>query len=555
MIIDNLVGFFEDSFKTNWQKPALIDYTSGKTMSYADLAYQIEILHLLFKKSGANPGDKIALTGKNSSAWASVFMASLTYGTVIVPMLDEFSSSDMEHIINHSDSKLLFADLSIWNRLNAEELSGLNNVFSLKDFENIYTNKNSRYSSIKEAETLLKRRYDRTMCRSDINYTRRNNSEMVMISYTSGTTSFTKGVMISGENLAGNITFGINRYTKYKVNLERSLCVLPLAHTFALATNLLYPLVVGSSITFLGKTPTPQVLIKACQEVRPTLLFMVPLVFEKIYRSRIKSQIEKPLTKLALKIPFLGKYIYHSIGNKLKEMFGGNLVEVILGGAAFNAEVEQFMKKSGFPYTVGYGMTECAPLISCSFHSEHVLGSTGKVLPGIMEAKIDSERNSENVGEILVRGYNVMSGYYKNPEDTAKCFTPDGWLKTGDLGIIDRKGNIFIKGRSKTMFLSSNGENIYPEIIESKLDNMELVEECLVIQEGNKLSALVYPKLEEVKKLELCQEKLMAIMEEYRQKLNSMVAKYERVAEIKIMLQEFPKTPKKTIKRWVAVAA
>ncbi|HIS34773.1 MAG TPA: AMP-binding protein [Candidatus Avirikenella pullistercoris] len=554
MIKENFIKLFENSFKENWDKPALYDYLTGIEKSYGEMATKIARLHALYEKLKIRPGDKIALSGKNSSSWAIVFMATVTYGAVIVPVLEEFNHNDITHVLNHSDSLLLFCDVSIYKKLNLRDIPNIKGIISLEDMTVLEQRQGGELKRVvASVNALMRRKYPNGFSAQNIKYIDRDNSELAMISYTSGTTSLTKGVMLSANNLAGNTMFGINNYAKLGVKLTSSLCVLPLAHTYATAFNLLVQLVAGAKITFLGKIPSPNIVIEACRKVKPTLLFFVPLVMEKIYKIKIVPLLENKYFAFALRLPIIGKMLYRMIGRKMYKAFGGKTEDIIVGGAAFNPEIEAFFHKTGLPFLVGYGMTECAPLISYIHHSEFVPTSVGKVLPGIMEVRISKEHENDEIGEIQVRGENVMIGYYKDEEATRNTFTEDGWLKTGDLGMIDKEGNIYIKGRSKTMLLGPSGENIYPEAIESKLGNMPLVAECIVVQNGTRLEAWVYPDYDTAEQIHLDPDKIPTIMEDNLKTLNSMLAKFERISAIKIAPEPFPKTPKRTIKRYMAV--
>ncbi|MEA4919229.1 AMP-binding protein [Proteiniphilum sp.] len=546
MIEQNFIKIYEKSFKENWNLPALTDYKTGTTYTYAEMACEIAKLHLLFSELRIEKGDKIALVGKNHTTWSIVFMATITYGAVIVPILHEFNAGSIIHIINHSDSKLVFINDAIWKSIDKDNLKIP--VFELPSFlliksDNIRTNK-----IVLNLEDLFHHTYSRNFLRENIHYAEVSNDEVVCLNYTSGTTGFSKGVMITANNFAGNVTYA------HKLDLlfrgDRNLAFLPMSHVYGCAFDFLYALSAGVHITLLGVSPTPQVLIEAFQEVKPHLIITVPLVFEKIYKKRILPIIKKPIVKTLLKVPGLNKLILGIIKKSLIKSLGGNFREVIIGGAALNAEVEAFFHKIKFPFTVGYGMTECAPLISYDHHYDFVRSSCGSILENIMEARIDSPDPENIPGEIQVRGENVTKGYYKNPEATADTFTSDGWLKTGDQGVMKGK-RLFIKGRIKTMILSANGQNIYPEEIESRLNNLPYVMESLVVLRKSKLVALVYPEFPALKEDNIPEEKLQGIMDENKEILNKSVAQYERISAIEIMDVEFEKTPKKTIKRFL----
>ena len=551
MMKENLIKIYERSFIDNWELPALTDYNTGERLTYGDFARNIAKLHLLFQNSGVKPGDRIALIGKNIPNWVTTFMATITYGAVIVPILQEFNPADAQHIINHSEATMLFISKSIWENLEFDKMPRVRAVFQIegmkllavKDGEEIIT-------KAKEGlEAAFNEKYGKGFYRNDIHYADVPNEALVEINYTSGTTGFSKGVMLTAIILAGNVVYGMNTQLHFKGS--RDLAFLPLAHAFGCAFDMLTPLAVGGHITLLGRIPSPKILVKAMAEVKPNVVFTVPLVLEKIYSKMIVPMISKGALRWALAVPYLDRRIYSQIRNKLIEAFGGAFEEVIVGGAPFNAEVEEFLYKIKFPFTVGYGMTECGPLVSHAPWREFVPRSAGRVLPGLMECKILSD-DPENVpGEICIRGENVMKGYFHNSEATEKVLHEDGWLHTGDMGTLNADGTLFIRGRLKTMLLSSSGQNIYPEEIEAKLNNMLYVSESLVVMREGKLVALVYPDYDAMDQLGVTRDKLPELMEEIRAELNKLVAPYERIAKIQLMATEFDKTPKRSIKRYL----
>jgi long-chain acyl-CoA synthetase len=540
---------YEKSFRENFDFPAMTDYGSGKTFTYGEMAKEIAKLHILFKEYKINPGDKISVIGKNSSRWCIAHLATVTYGAVIVPILHDFNANDVEHIINHSDSALLFAADAIWETLSEEKISCVKGIISLTDFRLLSQREDEHLDCLMvELDGRFAEKYPAGFGPGDINYSNQPDEDMVVLNYTSGTTGFSKGVMILGRNLSGNMEFA-HHYIGLKRG-DRMLSFLPLAHTYGAAFDFLYALTEGVDVTFLGKTPAPKVLLKAFQEVQPEIVISVPLIFEKIYKNMIIPTLNKRPISWALSLPLLDTQIYLQIRKKLIHALGGKVRQVIVGGAPFNNEVEDFLLKIKFPISVGYGMTECAPLISFSLCADFVPHSCGKVL-SCMEARIDSG-NPENVaGEIQVRGQNVMAGYYKNEAATKEAFTDDGWLKTGDLGTLDKNNNLFIRGRSKTMILGASGQNIYPEEIEAKLNNLPFVMESLVMEKNRRLIALVYPDYDSVDESGLSHEDLALIMEENRATLNKEVASYEKITEIQLFPNEFEKTPKKSIKRYL----
>jgi Long-chain acyl-CoA synthetases (AMP-forming) len=549
MVKENFINIYESGFVRHWELPALSDYKENSDFKYKDLAAEIEKIHLLLGVCKIKQGDKISLIGKNSSRWCITYLGVITYGAIIVPILQDFSSNDVHHIINHSESVLLFAADSIWETLEEEKLPKIRAAFSLSDFHLLYQRKGCKFENI-NLQQLLRDKYPDGLKKEDVKYPDIPNENVIVISYTSGTTGFSKGVMTTANNLAGNITFA--QRMKILQPGQKMLSMLPLAHAYGCAFEFLYPLSEGCHVTFLGKTPSPNILLKAFESVKPHLIIAVPLILEKIYRKMIVPQLNKNSIQLALKIPGLNSLIYGKIKKKLIEAFGGRFDQVIIGGAPLNAEVEAFFFNIKFPFTIGYGMTECAPLVSYAPSSKFVPGSCGRILD-IMEVRIDSEDPYQTVGEIQVRGENVMQGYYKNEEATRNAFTEDGWLKTGDLGTIDAAGRIFIRGRSKDMLLSANGQNIYPEEIEAKLNNLPFVMESLIIQKDNKLIALVYPDYEEIDKVNIEHDKLPQLMEETLKTINTLVAPYERISEIRLFSAEFEKTPKKSIKRYLYI--
>ena len=546
MIEQNFIKLYEDSFKNNWELSALTDYKGGRSYSYGELSYEIAKLHLLFNDLEIQKGDKISLIGKNHSSWSILFMATITYGAIIVPILHEFNPESMEDIVQHSDSKLLFINKTIWESINKDKINIP--VFNIPDISLLKNNNVDIELILTSLDGKFNQKYPDGFTKNDVRYIDLSNDEVVCINYTSGTTGFSKGVMITANNFAGNIIFAENLQLLFRG--DRTLAFLPMAHVYGCAFDFLYALSAGVHITLLGVIPTPQNLINAMQLVKPNLIISVPLIFEKIYKKKILPITSKPIMKLILKIPGINRLIYNKMKRSLTDSLGGKFREVIIGGASLNAEVESFFYKIKFPFTVGYGMTECAPLISYDYHHEFIPTSCGSVLKDIMEARIDSE-DPENVpGEIQVRGENVMKGYYKNPEATAEAFTDDGWLKTGDSGVMKGR-RLFIKGRIKTMILTANGQNIYPEEIESRLINLPYISDSVVVLRDFKLIALIYPDIEAVKTDNITPEQLGIIMDDYKKKLNNSVAKYERISAIEIVETDFEKTPKKSIKRYL----
>lgn len=550
MIQENFIKIYEKSFQENWDLPALTDYVEQKTLTFADVAKEIARFHILFKECQIRRGDKIALIGRDCANWCVVYMAAVTYGAIIVPILPDFNPNDVHHIINHSESVFLFVSDRIWDTLEEEKISEIRGVFSLTDFRCLHQRDGENIQKLlKELDSRFTEEYPNGFTRENIQYADLDNDKVVLLNYTSGTTGFSKGVMLTGNNLAGNVTYA--RTLDVLFRGERELCFLPLAHAYSCAFNFLVPMAFGAHVFLLGKLPSPKILLKAFEEVKPNLILTVPLILEKIYKKMIAPQLNKRTMKLAMSVPLLNDRIYAQINKKLTDALGGRFREVIVGGAAMNQEVADFLYKIKFPYTIGYGMTECGPLISYDNHKEYVPTSCGQILKGIMEVRIDSEDPYNKVGEIQVRGENVMKGYYKNEEATRNVFTDDGWLKTGDLGTIDVNKRIYIRGRSKTMILSSNGQNIYPEEIEAKLNNLPFVLESLVVEREGKPVGLVYPDYDTVDSTGIRHEDLPAIMEQNRKDLNKLLAPYEAVTSIILYPTEFEKTPKRSIKRYL----
>ncbi len=560
---DRLSEIYQHSFADNFNLPALTDYLTGKTLKYGDVAQRIARLHLYFEMAGVRPGDKIALLGKNTPTWVMTFLATITYGATIVPILHDFTPADAVNIINHSDAVLLFASDSLMEQIDFNEIPEIRAVVSLDSRKVVAERgfvKMGRYVRdhaviVKNLSRHFRKRYPNGFKPSDIHYKDVDGDAVAVLNYTSGTTGFSKGVMLTYENLRGNVVFGIRSRLHYQGS--RALSFLPLAHAYGCMFDMLVPLAVGTHVTLFGKLPTPALLVKALNQVRPSLIICVPLILEKIYRKMIVPMITKPSIRWVLAVPMLDKAVYALIRSKLVEAFGGSFEEVIVGGAPLNPEVEDFLYKIKFPFTVGYGMTECAPLISYTPWRRFVPGSAGRVLKDIMEAKIvadhtQSSHDGRPLGEIAVRGLNVMKGYYKNPEATEAALDSEGWLHTGDMGTIDNDGRtIFIRGRYKTMILSANGQNIYPEEIEAKFNNMPYVSESLVVDRDGHLVALVHPDSEAANEAGLDAAALAEAMEVNRREVNKLVAPYENIDKVELVESEFEKTPKRSIRRFL----
>ena len=546
---ENLIKIYENSFRKNWELEAVTDYGTSVTLTYGQMAERIAYLHLLFERVGIQVGDRIAVMGKNNSNWVTTYLATMTYGAVIVPILQDFKANDAIHIINHSESKLLFITDLIWENIDVDQVPDLQAVISLNTMDLIVTGLPKQQAVDKMTiEEMFAEKYPNGFTKDNVHYIERSNAELASINYTSGTTGFSKGVMTPMNALAGNIVFGLT--TKLVYQGCRHVAFLPLAHAYGCAFDFLACLAAGGHSYLIGRTPSPKILMKAFAEVKPTVILSVPLILEKIYKKMIQPQISKKPISWVLKMPLLDKVVLNKIRETLMNAFGGEFSQIIIGGAPLNAEVEAFLRRIKFPVTVGYGMTETAPLISFTPWDRFRSQSCGQVLKGFMEARI-ANPDADGVGEIQVRGENVMVGYYKNEQATKDSFTADGWLRTGDLGVIDEDGYIYIKGRCKTMLLGPSGQNIYPEEIEAKINNMPYVLESLVLQKDTRLVALVCPDFEAVDADKLTQEQLEVVMEENRKLVNAELAAYEQINELRIYTHEFEKTPKKSIKRFL----
>ncbi len=542
-----MVGYFNDAIKENFDLPALSNY-NGETYTYKDVAGKIKKFHLIFEKTGIKKGDKIAILGKNSVNWAVAYLSTITYGAVAVPILPDFTPNDVHYIVNHSESKVLFAADNLWAKLKIGEMYQLDYVFSLDNMTPLYSKDDTLEKAINNTGKELEKIFKEGFTADKFNLPGVRNDELAEISYTSGTTGFSKGVMLLHNSLSANVRFA-RKNMPLKPG-DKIVSFLPLAHAYGLAFEFLFPFSLGCHITFLTKTPTPAIITKAFQEIRPRLILSVPLVIEKIYKKKILPVISKPPLKILLKIPLINKIFYKKVLEKVSEGFGSNFVEVVVGGAALSEEIETFFRKIGFPITVGYGMTECGPLVSYAPASEAKIGSCGRPVD-TLEVKIDSDDPQKEVGEIMMRGENVMAGYYKNEEATKKAIDEEGWLHSGDLGIIDEDGFIFIKGRSKNMILGPSGQNIYPEEIESVLNNRACIAESLIVQRDGKLMALVVPDEDVVKEMGLDDAALEKKLEEFRKELNKHFPAYMAVSKMILHKEPFEKTPKQSIKRYI----
>ena len=556
MLEQNLIKMYEQSFRSHREMSALTDYFTGETYSYYGLAKEIAKVHILLDEAGIKPKDKIALVGRNTPRWCVVYLATITYGAVIVPILQDFTPNDITHIVNHSESKLLFLSDSYWDSLDEEAMPNVKAVLSITDYHVVFERSgNSLTKCINNMTANYRKKYPRGFTVDDIHYREVPTDQVILLNYTSGTTGYSKGVMLTVNNLTGNVVYASSVLDKsghaYFAKGMRSLSFLPLAHAYGCAFDFLTPMAVGGHTTLLGKIPSPKILVEAMQVVRPTIICSVPLILEKVYRKQIQPLLEKGPMSIAMKVPLLNTAIYSTIRSKLMASFGDNVRLFIVGGAPMNQETESFLLKIHFPLTVGYGMTECGPLISFSDAQEFKPSSCGKYLKGMLECNIDSVDPQHVPGEILVRGENVMKGYYKNEKDTKNVLDKEGWLHTGDMGTMDDDGTLYIKGRCKTMILTSTGQNIYPEQIEDKLNNLPLVLESLVLERDGKLYGLVVPDFEQCETLKIDKAALEATMKENLKLLNEQVAAYERLVSITIYPTEFEKTPKRSIKRYL----
>ncbi len=537
-----------DALRNNWNNEAFTDY-KGATLTFSDVAIRIAKLHILFRESGIKPGDRIAICGRNSSNWAVSCLAILSYGAVIVPILHEFKPDNIHHIVNHSEARLLFAAKHIWDHLTSDSIPAVEGVLSLESFGIFISRNEALDSACKNIDKLFGQEYENGFTSADVRFTDADPESLAMINYTSGSTGFSKGVMLPCRSLLNNRLFASRAMYGFQPGYT-ILSMLPMAHMYGFSFEFFYEFTMGCHIYFLNRLPSPKIIFEALGDIKPRLIVSVPLVIEKIIRKNVMPKFEKPFMKVLLGLPVIGGAIRRKICQELVAAFGGRFFEVIIGGAAFSHEVEQFLASVHFPYTVGYGATECGPIITYQDKDSFVPGSCGVPAPN-MEVRILSDDPQNIAGEIVCKGPNVMLGYYRNDELTAQTIDSDGWLHTGDLGVFDAKGNLFLKGRSKNMLLGPSGQNIYPEEIEDLLGNMNLVSESLVIQEGDKLVALVYPDYDEARKLGILENGIAKIMEQNRSQLNASLPTYEQISEVRIREEEFEKTPKKSIKRYL----
>ena len=544
----SFIALIEKSIKKNWDSDALTDY-KGVTYQYKDVARKIEKIHILLEESGVKPGDKIAVCGRNMSHWGVTFLSVVTYGAIIVPILHEFKPDQVHNIVNHSEAKLLFVGDVVWEGLDESAMPALEGIVQINDFSVLVSRSEKLTYAREHLNAMFGQKFPKNFRKEHISYYKDNPDELLVLNYTSGTTSFSKGVMIPGKAIWSNIMFA-SRVFNMKAG-DRLVSMLPMAHMYGLAFEFLFEFCSGCHIFFLTRMPSPKIILQAFAEVKPTLVIAVPLIIEKIIKKNVLPKLETPTMKFLMHVPLVSDKIMEKVREELMKAFGGNFYEIVVGGAAFNQEIETFMRNMQFPYTVGYGMTECVPLIAYEDWKKFKAGSCGKPVDR-MEVKILS-RDPQNIpGEIICRGDNVMLGYYKNKEATREVIDEEGWLHTGDLGVMDEEGNITIKGRSKNMLLGPSGQNIYPEEIEDKLNNMPYVNESIIIQAlDGKLAALIYPDFELAFANGMTEKGVEELMEANRVELNKQIAAYEQIARVKIYHEEFEKTPKKSIKRFL----
>ena len=534
----------ENTIKSNWNGIAVANFR-GESFTYGDLAKQIARFHVFFETVGLKKGDKVALCAKNSARWGVTFFAANTYEAVLVPILADFNPEAVNSLVDHSESKVLLTDTDIWNKLDITKMPTVEAVFSSSDFSLLYSSDKKIQEACDNLDALFEAKYPNGFSAENVSYPTDNDTELAIINYTSGTTSAPKGVMLRYECVSENVSFGQKRLPTGPG--DQLVSMLPMAHMYGMMFELIYPVCNGAAVFYLGKTPTPALLLGAMKEVKPYLIITVPLVMEKIFKSKVAPKMKKPMMKVLCAIPGVNQLIFKKVRNTLLDAFGGNVREIVMGGAALNPEVEKWFKKFKLPYTVGYGMTEAAPLLAYEDWWEFARKSCGKAVDSV-EVRIDSDDPYNKVGEIQAKGNSIMSGYYKNEEATNAAFTADGWLRTGDLGLLDKKGNIFIKGRSKNMILSANGQNIYPEEIEAEVNNQPYVIESVVVDRGTKLVALVYMDSEKAKSegvdLEAYKKTIMS-------EVNLAMPAYSKVTMVEYMEQPFEKTPKMSIKRFM----
>lgn len=547
--MDNrFLAIIENSIKDNWDLPALSDY-SGNAYKYKDFASKIAELHILFDSLNIETGDKIAICGRNTSNWAVAFFATISYGAVPTTILHDFNGENIHNIINHSEAKILFSGEFVWEKLDPKEFPGVETIFIIDDFSIIKSRSEKTIELCSDLDAAMSAKYPAGFSKEDVKYHMEQPDEPAVLNYTSGTTSSPKGVLIPYRSLWSNTQFAIDSIPFVKRG-DGFVSMLPMAHMYGLAFEILLSIAKGCHVHFLTRVPSPQVIMESFSKVKPSLIIAVPLIIEKIIKTKVFVELDKQPTKLLLKLPIINKIIYRKVAEKLMAVFGGNMVEVVIGGAGLNQEVGDFLTKIKFPYTVGYGMTECGPLISYEYWDTYKAGSCGKPVDR-MEVKIDSYDPQNVSGEIMVKGMNVMLGYYKNDEATKEVLEDDGWMHTGDLGIVDDEGRLYIKGRNKTMILGPSGQNIYPEEIEGLLNNYSFVLESLIIEEDGKLVALIVPDNDLLEAAHIKPAQVDGIFNQHIKSLNKRLPNYSQIVKIKIMEKEFEKTPKRSIRRFL----
>ncbi len=544
---NSFLALIEQSIRTHWDLPAMTDF-KGKTFYYKDFAQEIDQLHDYFEAANIERGDKVSIVGRNSARWAVAFFATLSYGAVAVSILHEFDKENIQYIIDHSDSRMVFLDDAIYNNVEKTAVPKVESFVSLENFSVLHSSSESLRKFADNASAFFEEKYKNGFFVNDIAFRTDKSEELAVINYTSGTTSNPKGVMIPYRSLWSNTKFA-NDNLPFIQSGDDIVCMLPMAHTYGLTFEILNSISMGCHIHFLGKAPSPKILMGKFSEIKPKLVLAVPLIIEKIVVKNVFPKLQKQPISTLLKVPGANMVIHNKIKKSLMDVFGGHLVEVVIGGAALNEEVEKFLRKIKFPYTVGYGMTECGPLISYSFWKKFKERSCGQIVDR-MEAKIDSEDPANVPGEILVRGTNLMLGYYKNEEATNEIMLPDGWMKTGDTGILDRDDFIFIRGRNKNMILDASGQNIYPEEIEEKLNSSPYIAESLAIEENKKIVALIYPDSEAMQEHQIEPENYLSFFEEHIKEINKKLPAYSKITSVKIQDEEFEKTPKRSIRRF-----
>ncbi len=547
-IQDSVNKYLQASIANNWEHMALTDF-QGASYQYRDVARKVAKLHLLYGQAGIKPGDKVALCGKNSSQWAIALIATLTYGAVAVPILHDFKPDNIQHLVSHSESRLLFVDTAIWENLDPESMAGLQGAIQLSDFSLLFSRSDSLSEARRTLNQLFGERYPERFTPADVKYHIPEPDALMLINYTSGSTGFSKGVMITQRNLWSNLQFCID-HLHFLNPGDGIVCMLPLAHMYGLVADFLHTFIKGCHIYFLTRTPSPKIIMDAFAMVRPKMIITVPLIIEKIIKTKVFPLLDKPMMKLLMHVPFVDDHLLGKIKERLEQTFGGQLQQMIIGGAGLSKDVETFLRRIRFPFTVGYGMTECAPLIAYAPWDEQRPGSCGRVVDR-MECRIDSSNPSEVPGVLWVRGDNVMVGYYKNDEATKAVTGSDGWMNTGDICAMDEDGFIYIRGRDKTMILGPSGQNIYPEEIEQKLNNMPYVAESLIIDEDSKLVALIYPDFDLAHRQHMTDQEIEDLMDQNIRQLNTELPSYSQIARKRIFHEEFEKTPKRSIKRYL----